>query len=53
LSSKASTTWVAELSPAVGEDTNDPLSDRDERNGSGLYQHRLFRGDAGFHERGE
>src|SRR5262249_59828724 len=52
LSSKASTTWVAELPPAVGEDTNDPLSDRDERNGSGLHQHR-FRVDAGGHARAE
>src|SRR5262249_33487813 len=52
LSSKASTTWVAELPPPVGEDTNDPLSDRDERNGSGLHQHR-FRVDAGVNARTE
>jgi hypothetical protein len=36
----------------VGEDTNDPLSDRDARNGSGLHQHRV-RVDAGFGERTE
>src|SRR5262249_20793689 len=40
-SSKASTIWVAAVSPAADEDTKDSLSDREERNRSDLHQYRF------------